>query len=74
MKSYCIKKCPIGKRQAARLLKENDSVLDAAAEMQTFTNTCYGCKRFKKNISYALVDDNGNLHKVKKIRRFPRIK
>lgn len=37
---YCTEKCPLGKTVAEWLLKENDSALNAALEMQDFVEKC----------------------------------
>lgn len=38
--SFCIKECPIGKEQSEKFLKENNSAIDAAIDMQIFVDEC----------------------------------
>lgn len=49
---YCIEKCPLGKEQAQKFLKENESISDAAIDMKMFIETCKktGCNHKKNQI------------------------
>ena len=38
--NYCIKECPVGKAEVARLLELHNSVFDAAFDMQEFIREC----------------------------------
>lgn len=37
---FCIKECPIGKKESKRLLEESESSIYAAWDMQTFIDYC----------------------------------
>lgn len=39
-RSYCTKQCPLGIKQAQKFLQENDSISDAAIDMEMFIETC----------------------------------
>lgn len=41
-RNYCMTKCPHGKKKVHELLSSCESVLDAAADMQYFTQACFG--------------------------------
>lgn len=40
-KDYCITECPRGKKKMQELLATCESVLDAAIDMQSFTQDCF---------------------------------
>lgn len=38
--TYCVEQCSLGREQAQQFLKENESISDAAIDMQMFVETC----------------------------------
>lgn len=52
---YCTAECPVGKPTAERLLRENNSAIDAALDMQGFVNKCAaaGCQYEAEKAAYG---------------------
>ena len=38
--AFCVEKCPLGKEQAQKFLRESESISDAAIDMQMFVDVC----------------------------------
>lgn len=52
---YCIKECPIGKKQSEKFLEDAESAWDAAFDMHLFVDECIktGCPYEKNRIEKA---------------------
>lgn len=45
---YCYEHCPIGKEIGSKYLELNDSIFDAAADFQCFTENCFKACHYKQ--------------------------